>query len=406
MPHYQLVSSVHALPPAQKYSSSFAWVHLLFLFGLICASLQFVQIGPAKPIQIWLICAISALAFSKKISVSLSEAYAFAIFFLVSSAATFFQDFGRIKETDQLVKFLFIYPGFYVVGKSLGKIYYNKNLPYGFLFLFIFLGIQFVIQQVQPPIIYQTLSFGQGALHGTFRERNWISVFFFGFSYILWIKNKSTSNTALFIALTISVTLLSGSKSMMVAAGIAFLAHAKLPVWARSAVIIVGIMLYIYLFSDSLSGDKLEVRLKTERGLAYEQSILLISDNILGYGFGFVEYHFSNISTIIRGLGLGTNSVFSSPIDLMIIAGFTGLAFWMVFFLGIGLGSTKWVAPVAAWSVINPLHQSETVYLLLGILTALSLAERNQAKRAKAKKMSLRRPIAPISGQTKNDNHT
>ena len=77
---------------------------------------------------------------------------------------------------------------------------------------------------------------------------------------------------------------------------------------------------------------------------------------------------------MIRGLGEGTNSVFSVPLDLAIIAGAGGLIFWSVFFLGVGLRAVGILAPIAALSLLNPLHQSELVYLFLGMLVSRALS--------------------------------
>jgi hypothetical protein len=132
-------------------------------------------------------------------------------------------------------------------------------------------------------------------------------------------------------------------------------------------------VLYIWRFGSELTGQLLQVRLQDERGLAFLQSVQLVSDNWLGYGFGFVEAYFSNLWFSIKGLGIGTNSVFSSPLDLMLIAGLPGLIFWAVFFAGAGLRSIALLAPIAAWSLLNPLHQSEIVYLFMGWLVANGL---------------------------------
>jgi len=123
----------------------------------------------------------------------------------------------------------------------------------------------------------------------------------------------------------------------------------------------------------------LRVRLQDERGLAFEQGIKLIGENWTGYGFGFVEGYFSQLWFTVMGLGLGTNSFFSSPLDFMVIAGFAGLAFWLVFFAGAGLSSVFLLAPVAAWSLVNPLHQSEIVYLFVGFLVSWGLERRKAA---------------------------
>jgi hypothetical protein len=145
----------------------------------------------------------------------------------------------------------------------------------------------------------------------------------------------------------------------------------------KSLLVIAGTGLYIWLFGSELSGQLLQVRLQDERGLAFQQSMHLLSENWLGYGFGFVEAYFSNLWFVIMGLGMGVNSVFSAPLDLLLIAGIPGLIFWMVFFVGIGLRSVSLLLPIAAWSLINPLHQSEITYLFLGFLVAWGLQKQS-----------------------------
>lgn len=99
-------------------------------------------------------------------------------------------------------------------------------------------------------------------------------------------------------------------------------------------------------------------------------AIKLVKNNFLGYGFGFVEAYFANSSLIIKGLGEGINSVFAGPLDLFIIAGAAGVVFWLVFFVGIGNGTIMTLLPIAALSLLNPVHQSELVYFFIGMLVS------------------------------------
>jgi hypothetical protein len=211
----------------------------------------------------------------------------------------------------------------------------------------------------------------QNALYGTFKERNWLAIFFFLSSYLLFLRSSRRSvDVVNFLALSAVVTLLSDSKTILVSCGIALVLHYP-GRWITKVVALVTVTsLYIWRFGYELSGNLLRVRLEDERGLAFMQSVDLLAKEWLGYGFGFVEAHFSTLWFNIMGLGMGSNSVFSSPLDFMLIAGIPGLIFWCVFFLGIGLRSTALLAPIAAWSLLNPLHQSEVVYLFMGFLVA------------------------------------
>jgi hypothetical protein len=62
------------------------------------------------------------------------------------------------------------------------------------------------------------------------------------------------------------------------------------------------------------------------------------------------------------------------PLDLLIIAGPIGLVAWAVFFAGSGTGSFSVLAPVAALSLLNPLHQAESIYFFVGMLISIHRA--------------------------------
>lgn len=351
-------------------------VVFLFVLGLLTLTLQVVSFGPAQPSHIWCLGAVALMAFVGRLKISPIEILVFFVFAAVLVALTKFEPYSRIKESEQLLKFLLIYPIFYVLGRSFGVHFSTRPLPFAMWVLFAGVAIEFIIQYLKIPFIYKEIGFGQGALHGTFRERNWFATFFFFIGYIYWLKNNDTKNSFWFVVLMLVVTMLSGSKSVLIALGIAFVMRARYPAWVKASVSAIGVVAYVALFGDELSGARLAVRLHEERGLAFLEAMRLLRENPLGYGVGFVEYHFANISLVIRGLGLGVNSVFSSPIDLMLIAGGVGLAFWCVFFGGVGLGAVTLLAPVAAWSLINPMHQSEIVYLFLGVLVSLAQVRR------------------------------
>lgn len=347
-------------------------VMALFILGLVVMPLQVVTLGPAQPAHLWALGAVALVFCLGRIRVSLFEVWAFLIFIAFVFVLTKFQSFERVKSEEQLIKFGIIYPVFYLLGRSFGEVYGNRRLPYGFVALFVFLILEYIVQKFSFPVIYRPNTFGQGAIHGTFIERNWLATFAFFAGYVLWLKSNNLKGTILFSVFMIAVTLLSGSKTVLVAVGIAFMMKSKYPVYVKALVSGVGVVLYVALFGDELSGAKLAVRLNEERGLAFQEAVRLMFDHPLGYGVGFVEYHFAHISLVIRGLGLGVNSVFSSPIDLIIVAGVVGFGFWLVFFAGVGLRAMAFLAPVAAWSLINPMHQSEIVYLFLGFLVSLA----------------------------------
>ncbi|MES5048086.1 hypothetical protein ABVB72_22810 [Rhizobium nepotum] len=345
-------------------------LEIILIAGLLLMPLQVVRLSIAQPAHLWVLIAFAMMLFYDRPRVSATELIAYTAFIYFTLALTFMQDYTRIKEMDQVIKFMLFYPAFYVVGKWLGLRFGDRALPLGYSFLFIFLIFQYSVQALHLPVIYEEISFGQGALHGTFRERNWLAVYFFLFSYVLLMRNRSNWGFLLFFGLNVAVMLLSGSKTTFVAVGIVFLLQSRLPLWIRILPIIIGAMFYLSIFSEELTGDKLAIKLEEERGLAFTVSLDLLRANPIGYGLGFVEAFFSNTWIVVKGLGEGTNSVFSVPLDLWIIAGPFGFALWLVIFAGVGNSATKVLAPIAALSLLNPLHQSELVYFFMGFLVS------------------------------------
>ncbi len=343
----------------------------LLLSGLLLAPLQFVQIGIVQPVQLWAVLALALLIQRVQIRVSVTETLVYAMFMGFALVATFFSGNPRFKLAEQLMKFGFLYPAFFLIGRAMGGHYLKRALPYTYALLWVWLGLQYLVQYFQVPYLFHVVDFMQGALYGTFKERNWLAIYFFLASYLLFLHSpRHVRDVLYFVALGVAVALLSQSKTILIPVGMVMLLHVPRRWGLKTLLVAAGSALYIWRFGHELSGDLLQVRLQDERGLAFLQSVKLLSDNWLGYGFGFVEAYFSNLWFTIKGLGIGTNSVFSSPLDFMLIAGIPGLIFWGVFFLGIGLRSVALLAPIAAWSLLNPLHQSEIVYLFMGFLVS------------------------------------
>lgn len=339
----------------------------IFYLGMIALALQVLQIGMAQPAHIWMLLALAVAIFRGKFDVTAREIAMFALFIITALAATYLQGFGRVKALEQLLKFGLIYPGFYVVGRWFGKDYTNRQIPTGYLFLLIMLLAQYLIQTFQIPVLYKEIDFGQGAMHGSFKERAWLSLYFLLLSYALFLQKKSTSAFIVFILFNAAVSFLSGSKSSFVACGIIFIMHGKTSVPVKVLLLLAGAAFYWWLFADSFTSEEIQIRLETERGLAFEYASNLLKGNIFGYGFGFVEFYFAYVAPYVMGLGIGNNAIFCTPLDFMLIAGLVGLAFWLVFFFGLTLQSWTYLLPIAALSLVNPLHGSELVYLFLGI---------------------------------------
>lgn len=363
---------VKARPQSMGFNDPFVIV------GLFLISLQFFQIGPAQSGQLWVLGTLALVVLRGGLAPRLQEVLCYVLFMATALVLTFFADYDRVKAVEQVIKFAIVYPACYLVGRSLGSHYQSRNIPFGFTSLWLFLVFQFLVQHFEVPVLHQHVPFMQGALHGTFKERNWLAVFFFLGAYLLFLRSdRKPKSAALFASVCIAVALLSGSKTILIPCGVVLLLQFKGGGVLKWLAVAAGAGLFYYRFGPELSGELLRVRLEEERGLALIQVIELIERNFVGYGFGFVESYFSTFWIAVRGLGAGTNSVFSSPLDLFVIAGIPGVLMWMMFFAGVGLGWTAVtvLAPVALWSLVNPLHQSEIVYLFCGWLVSYALAQ-------------------------------
>lgn len=342
---------------------------VIFAGFVILLPIQFVQFGVAQPAHIWGLMAFAYIA--RDIRITKIECYAYLLFLVVALLNTVLQDYSRIKYFEQIIKFALVYPACFLVGRWLGAKFRNRDLPYGFLFVLAFVITEWLIQTFQVPVLYQFVDFAVGAIHGSFKERNWFAVFVFFLAYLLYLKKISDSWSALiFFGMMLFVTYLTESKTVLIACAIAILTNMPGRILLKGVLSVGGGLVYFIWFSSELSGQLLEVRLEEERGLAFGEGINLVSRNLFGYGFGFVESYFSSLPFDVRGLGEGVNSLFCVPLDLWVIGGPAGVVFWAVFFVGIGTGAFPLLAPVAALSLLNPLHQSEIVYFFCGMLTS------------------------------------
>jgi hypothetical protein len=379
----QLTNGLHA---RSTHTLSAGLPAALLLSGLVFLPLQFVKISIAQPVHLWLLVALSVLTLTNNLRLKTMEIWVFLLFITATLFATFGTNYNRIKDLDQLIKFMAVYPGCFIVGRSLGLYYFKRPLPFGWLALGGFFILECLVHFAKVPYIWQPVPFmeSHGSLYGTFKERNWLALYFFCAAYLLFLKEKSNVRAAIgFFLICLIVTVLSGSKSILVAFAIAISLQIPGKYHIKLFILILSVILYFYQFSGQFSEQAVQVRLQTERGLALQESIRLLHENFLGYGLGFVEAHFSTLDFAIRGLGAGVNSVFSAPVDLAIIAGAAGIIFWIVFFVGFGLRSIKLLAPLAAWSLINPLQQSEIYYLFSGIIVSWGLIGAGVLRRAR-----------------------
>lgn len=348
-------------------------VDIYFLIGLLLLSFEFVQIGSARLSQLWALGMLALFVIKKSIRVQGREGLTYGLFIAVALLLTGFTEYDRVKAAEQIVKFVVVYPAFYLIGRSFGRQYLARALPIGYGMLFVFLLLQFVIQKFEVPVLYQTVDFMQDSLHGSFHERNQLAIFFFCSSFLLFLQSRKTvSDVIWFLALGVAVALLSGSKTVLVPCGIVLITQIQDRTYLKIFAVAAGVAVYYMTFGKQLSGDALSVKLEQERGLAFIISIGLVGKDWIGHGFGFVESYFATSPISVIGLGSGTNSIFCAPLDLMLIAGVPGVIAWSVFFGGVGLGwrTMLCLSPLAAWSLTNPIHQSEMAYFICGYLVS------------------------------------
>jgi hypothetical protein len=372
----------------------------LFIAGVVAMALQSTQIGPFLPPHIWLLITLPCLVGRGPNTVTGLEKWMFLIFISYATIATIFGDDDRVKQYSQIIKFAVVYPGFFCLGRYYGARYVNDSLPLSYIYLFLLLAVEVVIQNAEPAWLYTRLEFAEGALHGTFKERNWLADYFFLYSYIIYENSKSTGKQKilLFLVLNLVVMVLSGSKTAMAACALAIAVRPSAHRGMRLFAVVIGAALYAWTFADQFSQDQLNVRLDEERGPAFEEATNLIYARPFGYGFGFVEAYFQSLPYTIRGLGEGTNSVFSVPLDLLIIAGPIGLSAWAVFFAGLGTGSFSVLAPVAALSLLNPLHQAESIYFFVAMLISVHAHKAGHLRAPASRALLRRRP--PVGGES------
>jgi hypothetical protein len=262
---------------------------ILLIAGLLLLPLQAVQISISQPGHLWVVVSLLVMFHHKVFRISRAEIVALLLFLAFAAILTYLQDFYRIKEFQQFLKFAFIYPAMYFVGRWLGVQFGDQPLPLGYKFLFAFLLFQYFVQTFELPVIYREFSFAGGTLNGTFMEKNWLSLYFFLFSYVLLLKDDSKSGTLLFFALNAVVGILAPSKGTLIACGIVFLFLPRVPNIVKIVAIVGGALLYATVLSDTFDGASLSHKLESERGAALDATMNLVAENPLGYGFGFIE---------------------------------------------------------------------------------------------------------------------
>jgi len=363
------------MSPAVK-ASGWNIMDVLFVAGMLALPFQVVQFGMAQPGHLWMLLAVVVMVFNGRLRPTAIEVIALGTFLAVAIGLTFLDSSLHIKAPEQILKYAFFYPSFYFLGRWFGGEYSKRKPPLGYAFLFALLAAEVVVQQLHIPYIFkEDKLFFANVLHGTFKERNWLADYMLLWSYFLFESRRGEArqaniNIILFVAINAVTMALTGSKTAFVACGMIVLLRSHIHIIPKIFASALGIIIYLQFFASEFTSDALNERLSTERGLALRVTLDLLSHDPLGHGFGFVEGFFSHFYMPVLGLGLGVNSIFSVPLDLMLIAGPIGLVFWLVYFGGIGNGAFLVMLPLLCLSFLNPLHQSEEIYFFAGMLVS------------------------------------
>jgi hypothetical protein len=255
---------------------------------------------------------LPVLLVRRRIHVGAWEVWAFALFAGAALSTTFLSGYPRFKAAEQIVKFIFVMPAFYLIGRYYGARACRRPLPFGYVAIAAFVAIQYALQYFDVPVLYEKVDFMQNAVHGSFKERNWFAAFFFLSAYACFLQSpRRVSDVAKFVALALVVTLLSESKTVLIACALVILLQVRGHLFAKVLTMAAGAAFYLYMFTRELTGDQLQVRLQQERGLAFVESVKLVGRDWIGHGFGFVEHYFSHSAVAVRGLGEGTSAVFA-----------------------------------------------------------------------------------------------
>jgi hypothetical protein len=354
-----------------------------FISVLLILPFEWVSIGPAQISQIWCILVVLLLFLFGKLRITFPEVAVFTSFILISLLITFATDYHHIKEIEQTIKFLFVYPAIYLVGRWAGEQYSGASVPYNYIIICCLFAFEVAVQMLHFPVIFKDVVFMQDVIYGTFKERGWLGLFFFFLLYTKFLQgNKTWKDVVVFGAIAAVVTGATGAKMIIPCTGIAVLFSGKDGWLVKSIFLTAGGLIFLVWLQYNLSGNEVNFRVENERGLALRMGLRIIQDDWLGHGFGYVEYYFTHTATAeVVGLGLGANAIFCTPLDLCIIAGMVGVAFWGMFFAGIGVNSLRLMSPVAIWSLANPIHEAEIAYFFGGLIISWGIADRSSRDR-------------------------
>ena len=389
----------------------------LLLFILLSLSVVKIPVGfEARVGQIFLLFLFGVLLlydFRYK-TLNIKILLYFLTFGLIVSLISKLSTYEKVGEMKFLIKYLIIFPGAFYVGM---KVFQHLNIK-KFLFIIetsgVIYGISAFILHIHPVEALMHIREGLEGFQGTFYEPSglaeaigliFITSLALRLQFNLWQKPYYIFSVYLFF---LTVALATKNKTIWISlffvlvftvlykAISAFILEKKLRYFSikdiyhgavsnitkisiiKIVLILTTFGIFLYLYNASLeepifSEKMLEEKMKTERGKAFWAVVELLekSNWIGGYGYGFVEAHFSKSRQEILGLGEGVSMVFNSYLDAWLAGSIINLVFQLsllVISFSFKYFPTMFI-PLFLFigANLNPLYGDEYYYLFLGI---------------------------------------
>ncbi len=331
--------------------------------------------------------------------------------FLISTISKV-STYEKIGEIKFIIKLLIIFPASFYVGLKMFQLLSVRQIIYILEISGILYGLSALFLNYHPVEFIMHIREGLEGFQGTFYEPSGlaeaIGLIFLGslalrLQFGIWDKPYYIFSTYLFF---IMIAFLTKNKTIWIGfAGVliftAFYKFFSMIILERKIlfrekidisilknirkvsilkifIILLSFGIFLYVYNASLqepifSEKILEEKIKTERGKAFLKVVELLekSNWIGGYGYGFVEAHFSKSRDEILGLGEGVSMVFNSYLDAWLQGSILNLFFQLSLIL-ISFSTKHFFSmfiPVFLFigGNFNPLYGDEYYYLFLGM---------------------------------------
>lgn len=387
------------------------------LFLLLSLSVVKIPIGfEARVGQIFLLFLFGILLLydAKFRTLNLKILLYFLTFGLLISLISKLSMYEKVGEMKFIIKYLIIFPGAFYVGMKIFQHLSIKKVLFVLETAGIIYGVSAFILNVYPIEALMHIREGLEGFQGTFYEPSglaeaigliFVTSLALRLQFNLWEKPYYIFSVYLFFLIvaiatknkTIWIALFSVLVFSMIYKIIsAFILEKRLRYFSikdiyhgavdnitkisilKIILILVSFGTFLYLYNASLeepifSEKMLEEKMKTERGKAFWAVVELLEKShwLGGYGYGFVEAHFSKSRQEILGLGEGVSMVFNSYLDAWLAGSIVNLFFQLsLLFISFSFKyfPTMFIPLfIFIGANLNPLYGDEYYYLFLGI---------------------------------------